>query len=211
MKILLVAATLPEIEPFHLRYPGAGELNGVAIGKHRVELLVSGAGMVATAYALGRHLQNPYDLAINAGIAGSFDFNLPPGEVCIVREDTFAEFGAEDGDDFLSAGQLGLGTDTFSSCPPANFSIPGLKEVNAITVNKVHGNEFSIAKAIARFNPQIESMEGAAFFYACASAGIPCIQIRAISNFVERRNRESWNIPLAVGKLNETIIKLLEQ
>src|SRR5690606_39710628 len=68
----------------------------------------------------------------------------------IFREDTFAEFGAEDGDDFLSAGQLGLGTATFSSSPPAEFSTGNLKEVDAITVNKVHGNEFSIAKAIAR-------------------------------------------------------------
>ncbi len=211
MRILLVAATLTEVEPFRLLYPGVSESMEVNIGKHQVKLLISGVGMVATAYALGRQLQSPCDLAINLGIAGSFNSTLPIGEVYAVGKDTFAEFGAENGGDFLSASQMGLGKDTFFPYPQADFPIEGLREVDAITVNKVHGNNSSIKMAIDRFNPQIESMEGAAFFYACDQAKVGCIQIRAISNFVEKRNIDNWNIPLAVKKLNETVIKLLEQ
>jgi futalosine hydrolase len=51
-------------------------------------------------------------------------------------------------------------------------------------------------------NVQIESMEGAAFFYACRQAGVPCMQIRAVSNYVEKRNRDNWQIGLAVKNLN---------
>jgi futalosine hydrolase len=82
--------------------------------------------------------------------------------------------------------------------------------VKAITVNKVHGNENSISKIVAQFNPEIESMEGAAFFYACEQTKTCCMQIRAISNIVEKRNREKWQIGLAIKKLNDTLIQIFE-
>ena len=212
MKLLLVAATLQEIQPFLSAFPAERKSDEKrSVGQHSVEVLITGAGMVATAFALGRHLaQHSYDLAINLGIAGSFDFGLSLGDICLVQEDTFAELGAEDGEDFLPIDQLELGTSSQIHHPNPDFAISELRKVNAITVNKVHGHELSIAKAIARFNPQIESMEGAAFFYACNQSGVHCIQIRAISNYVERRNREKWNIGLAINNLKDTIINLLE-
>ena len=212
MKLLFVAATLPEIQPLLSAYSIDSDSDEKLVGKHLVKVLITGAGMVPTAFALGKHLaKSSYDLAINAGIAGAFDFDLNLGDVCLIKEDTFAELGAEDGEDFLSFDNLGLGLSSQSHRPNPGFKIDGLQEVSAITVNKVHGNELSIAKAIARFNPNVESMEGAAFFYACNQSDVPCIQIRAVSNYVERRNREKWNIALAIKNLNETIINLLEE
>jgi futalosine hydrolase len=81
-----------------------------------------------------------------------------------------------------------------------------LFHVRGVTVNKVHGNEKSIARITELYQPDIESMEGAAFAYACAMHKLPYFQIRAISNYVERRNRESWNIPLAVKNLNDWLL-----
>jgi len=52
-------------------------------------------------------------------------------------------------------------------------------------------------------------MEGAAFFYACAMAGVPCMQIRAVSNYVEKRNRDAWQIGLAIKNLNTFAVRLL--
>jgi futalosine hydrolase len=66
----------------------------------------------------------------------------------------------------------------------------------------VHGNEASIYKLGSRINAQIESMEGAAFFYACRQMEVPCMQIRAVSNYVEKRNRDAWQIGLAIKNLN---------
>lgn len=212
MKLLIVAATLQEIQPLLSAFSISSDLAEKVIGKHSVKILITGAGMVPTAFSLGSHLANhSYDLAINLGIAGSFDFGLKLGDVCLVKDDTFAELGAEDGEDFLPFDILGFGITSQSHRPNPGFPTRQLKEVSAITVNKVHGHELSIAKAIARFNPQIESMEGAAFFYACNQTDVFCIQIRAISNYVERRSREKWDTNLAIKNLNETIINLLEK
>ena len=212
MNILLVAATQAEIEPFLIHY-GFYTLPvwKKRIGTHELNVLISGIGMVATAFAMGQYCrENIYDLAINAGIAGSFDPTLQPGDVCRVSEDTLAEFGAEDDDTFLNAETIGLGKSVFSADSVTGFaSYNQLTKVRAVTVNRVHGNEKSIAEFVDRFHPQIETMEGAAFFYACEQAGIPGIQIRSISNIVERRNRENWQLGPAIKNLNETLIQLL--
>jgi futalosine hydrolase len=213
MKILLVAATHAEIELLlsQMQKPGAAPF---FINSHQFDILVTGVGMVATAFNMGKHLAlNTYDLSVNLGIAGSFDFTIAPGEVVLITEDIFAEQGAEDGDDFISIDNLGFGEarqapQTESSL--ISLQLEKLKKVKAITVNKVHGNELSISKTLSHYNADIESMEGAAFFYACNQFSIPCLQIRAISNFIERRNREKWNIGLAIKNLNKFALELFE-
>lgn len=90
-------------------------------------------------------------------------------------------------------------------------TLKNLPPVSGITVNTVHGNSDSIKKVVRRFHPDIETMEGAAFFYACSQQKIPCLQIRAVSNYVAMRNKSAWNIPLAVKNLNETVIKILDE
>ena len=87
-----------------------------------------------------------------------------------------------------------------------------MKKVKSITVNTVHGNKKSIAQIIKRLNPDIENMEGAAVFKVCNFFNTTCIQLRSISNYVEKRNKKKWNIPLAIQNLNfevERIISLL--
>lgn len=90
-----------------------------------------------------------------------------------------------------------------------NDAINTLVKANGITVNKVHGNEKSIQQVKSIFNPDVESMEGAAFFYVCMMEKIPCLQIRSISNKVEKRNREAWNIPLALKNLSTIVSNLI--
>ncbi|WP_256010950.1 futalosine hydrolase [Desertivirga xinjiangensis] len=212
MKLLLVSATQLEIQPFisHFELPG---LSGTA-ARHEIEVLVTGVGMVATAFNLGKVLSNgAFDLAVNAGIAGAFDRRLQPGDIVRVINDCLAELGAEDGDAFIPVNELGFGDSTYVDSPGSLISasfLGSLKPVSAITVNRIHGTEESIGSIVARLNPQIESMEGAAFFYSCSQSGLPYIQIRSISNYVERRNRENWDIPLAVKNLNKCLIELID-
>ncbi|MBL4678863.1 MAG: futalosine hydrolase [Mucilaginibacter sp.] len=175
------------------------------------QLLVTGVGMVATAYALGRELAtNQYDLAINLGIAGSFDRSIALSEVVEITDDTIAELGAEDDEKFLPIAEMGFGKSAFGATKPLEELIDlRLRKCSAVTVNTVHGNEASIQKLQQRLKIQIESMEGAAFFYACSEAKIPCIQIRSVSNYVEKRNRHAWQIGPAIKSLNEVAKKLL--
>lgn len=209
MKILLVAATASEIEPL-LSHFNIIENGGIIKG-NSLDILVTGVGMTATAFAMGRALGlNQYDLAINAGIAGAFDRSLKTAEVVAVTLDCFAELGAEDGEDFLAIDELGFGRSSVKPEHPFEHrNIDALKKAKGITVNKVHGNDESIYTTVTRLNPQVESMEGAAFFYACNQSNLPCLQVRAISNYVERRNRDTWKIPLAIQYLNAVLIELL--
>lgn len=174
-----------------------------------ISFLITGVGMVATAFALGKELSNhQYDLVINLGIAGSFDRSIALGEVVEVVEDTFAELGAEDDEIFLPLDQMGFGEVSFMASTHPIFN---LKRVRGITVNRVHGNDGSIGKIVHRLDPQVESMEGAAVFYACKQFNIPCVQIRAVSNYVEKRNRQAWKIGLAVKNLNTFAVDLVEK
>lgn len=204
---MIVAATEAEIAPFLKKISG----NNAGIG-----VLVTGVGVPATVYQLTRALlQNRYDLVINAGIAGTFDTAVPVGTVVQVASDCFADLGAEDGDDFLDVFRLGL-TES-GSAPYTNgrlengFRVSGLPAAEGITVNTVHGNQARIERTRALFPAMVESMEGAGFFYVCLNQGQRCLQVRAISNYVEKRNRENWNIPLAVKNLNTALAGIVEE
>ena len=197
MRILIVAATAAEIAPIQQRPD--------------VEILITGVGMVAAAARTsGALARTRYDLALNLGICGSFDPALSPGTVVHVVSDGMPELGAEDGDTFLSIGELGLlrgDAPPFSNGRLVNAAVPAnpvlkcLPAVHGITVNTVHGNERSIAETVRRFTPQVESMEGAGFMYACLFHAVPFAQVRDVSNMVERRNRSAWKIDEAIENL----------
>jgi futalosine hydrolase len=223
MNILLVSATKAEIFPFlkNFNFPeNDAKSFSVKYKNHVIDVLITGVGMVATAFALGKAFHKRYDLAINAGLAGSFRRDIELGTVVNVMQDRFTEMGVEDGDSFLGLAEIKLMDENefpFQKSEVKNeFSLINnflkkLPEAKGITVNTVHGNEISIQKIAEKFNPDTESMEGAAFLYCCLQEGVPCAQVRAISNYVERRNRDAWNIPLAIENLNRKIIEIMQE
>ena len=209
MKTLVVAATQQEIQP----------LSDFLRRNKKGELLITGVGMLNTAYYLTRALlKNKYDIVINAGIAGAFNNDIAIGEVVQVTTERTGDMGAEDHDRFLDVFDLGLtDTDAFPLkngvlVNPENKDISeafrGLRKVSAITVSKTHGSAQSIENAISKYAADIESMEGAAVFFCCLMESVTFTEIRAISNYVEPRNKDNWNIGLAVKRLNEVLIDI---
>jgi len=191
MKILLISATSDEIikECFFNN-----------------EILISGIGMVNTTYALTKHLsENSYDLVINMGVAGSFNSVIKIGDVVEVCEDTFSEIGFENRMEFEPFSDFEI-TNTFNVEEKTD-----LQHVKGITVNTVHGNKDSITEIVSRLNPDVESMEGASVFKVCQEFAVPCMQIRAISNKVEKRNKENWDLPLAIKNLNTTVQRIITE
>ena len=204
MHILAVAATEAEIP----------RLAAGRHGTHHLDVLITGVGMVATAAHTARALTaSHYDVAFNFGVCGSFDSAMALGTVVHVTTDRLSELGAEDGDHFVPF--EGLGFDglavIINDAIPANVALRELPSVTGITVNTVHGHERTIAAVRDRLRPQVESMEGAAFAYACSLSGVPYAQVRAISNVVERRNREAWRLDLAIRNLNAVALRIIEQ
>jgi len=189
MKILLVVATEQEVIKDKFK---------------DCNVLITGMGMINTSIQITKELmQNKYDLVINMGVAGSFSKDYVIGDVVEVVEDNFSELGFENGNDF---GQF---SDSEIVTKYSVESKTNLQKVKGITVNTVHGNEQSIAEIVNRLNPDVESMEGAAVFKVCNEFAISCIQIRAISNNVEKRNKANWNMPLAIHNLNNQVAKII--
>ena len=218
MNILIVSATELELAPF------AAQLR--AHPRHHIDILTTGVGMVATAAWCARTLgERRPDIALNLGVCGSLDPALPPGTVVHVVADRFPELGAEDGDTFLTIEDLGLirtdplkleGPTVINANPPASSALAALPTATGLTVNTVHGNERSIAALLARvganhpYGPLVESMEGAAFMYACLMHGVAFAQVRAVSNRVERRNRAAWQMDEAIRNLGKAAVAILD-
>jgi futalosine hydrolase len=222
MKILLTAATMAEIAPL-INYMTARwqpkEAGVFANGNCEVHICVTGVGMIAATYMLAKVLNGTkYDMAIQAGIAGSFDRDIELGTVVCIKDDRYGDMGAEDHDKHLDIFEMGLADGNafpFAEgrlvCPPSDFrSGLELPEVSALTVNMVSGNERTIQRLADTYKCSIESMEGAAFHYVCLCEEQPFVQVRAISNYIEPRNRAAWKIKEAVAELNDAIIFALE-
>jgi futalosine hydrolase len=205
MRILVIAATKSEIEPFMTD-------NKVA------EVLITGIGVPATLYHLQNKLQQKTtDLVIQAGIAGSFTNDINLSEVVLVRQDTFADIGIEEKENFTGIFQAGFADkdafpfkDGWLINSNNIFTRSWLPSVKGITVNKVSDSRLQIQQAIINFEPEIETMEGAALHYVCLQENIPFLQIRSISNLIGERDKSKWLLKDAISNLNSELRKLIE-
>ena len=205
MQILLVAATSLEIAPFLQQKPAADHL-------------ITGVGCPSAIYHITQRLhQIDYDLVIQAGIAGSFTNSLKPGDVVAVTKDNFADVGVLEKNQFYTIFEKGFtGEDEFPfSKGWLNNDNPLLdqifiQKVTAITVNTVTDDESRINQLLSKYNPQIETMEGAALHYVCLQNNIPFLQLRGISNYVGERDKSKWKLNESVEQVNEDLVKIYE-
>ncbi len=217
MYLLLVAATSFEIAPiidFLHKNAKKKSKNTYFFNEKRIEIRISGVGIAHTAFVLTDRLSSrpKPDLVINLGIAGAFDRRFSLGDVVEVGTERFGDLGVEEADgrftDMFEMNFIHSDNFPFTNAILKNnhLHLPNLPNVAALTVQKVHGTAASI-QAIHQKYPdiQIESMEGAAFFFVCLQKKVAFTQIRAISNYVEPRNRANWHIALEIERLNKVV------
>jgi len=220
-KILYVTATSAEAEALRKVRGMVTEHDMFRFGKCEISILITGVGSIATAWSMNHWLSSGEkpDLIINGGIAGSYKEDFLIGEVVFPFKDCFADSGIEDGDNFLTLFENGLSDGDefpfrqgylYADSYYCNKLSKNFKPACAITVNTSTGSEATRKKLIKKFNPDIETMEGATFFYICIRERIPFFSLRAISNRVERRNKENWNIPYAIDNLSEKLNEVLK-
>jgi len=221
MRLLIVSATPFEIAPLqqYLELHGVSEDNNLYKYENlEIKILVTSVGMPFTAYALGKFLAlNKVDLAINAGVAGAFSDDLEIGEVVNVISERFGDLGTEEADgSFTDVHEMDL---IPANKPPflhgqmnhpLSTEIAFLPKVKGLTVNKVHGSAKSIKAVQKKYKVDIETMEGAAFFMVCLLEKVSFLEIRAISNYVEPRDKDNWDLPLAIENLNKTLLNILQ-
>jgi futalosine hydrolase len=226
MRILLVLATDAEIKPLKEAAAPWNEFSNHWFVSHHfgfeLHLIISNPGIHATAYTLTKAIftHPPFDLAINAGICGSFKSEIKIGEVVQVSSDTFADFGVETPKGFVNAFESGLLPGNYfpfeegwlkQNVTFSSISLNNLRKVRGITVNTVTGTAKNAKSLLYKYHADIETMEGAAFFYVCRSEKISCLQIRSVSNKIEDRDKDQWNIPLAISNLNHYLCTFLSE
>lgn len=205
MQILVIAATEMEIAFF--------KEAGLP-----VDILITGVGAPAAMYKLLDHLHdNKYDLVIQAGIGGMFSgANLQLCETVIIKKDVFADLGIEEKKSFSTLFELGF---AIADDPPYtngwlvnNYEFIEkfpLKKVTAVTVNKVSDDIFQTETFLKKYQPAVESMEGAAFHFVCLQQNVAFLQLRSISNEVGERDKTKWQLRSAIHRLNETLKQLI--
>ncbi len=189
-----------------------------------INVVVTGIGMVSSARSLMKHfaMNGIPALAINAGIGGTYAEQPGVGDVVVVERDCFADLGIDDNGRFIKAAEarfINAGTEPFDDegwiwCRNRYIEkVRGrLPFCSGITSDTVSGSEERIGRLRGLYGPDIESMEGASFFYICSLEKVPFIALRSISNRVEVRDRRNWHIERALknlGERTEEIIRLL--
>lgn len=166
-----------------------------------------GAGMISSLYNISMYLEQQRPKAVlQVGIAGAYpNTGLEVGDIVQITSESVYPYGIEEADGGLTPlwekeffSDVNFSSGTLSN----SLTLPNIPQVAGITTFTTTGTNETVTK-IAKLFPQasVESMEGFALFYACRAKNIPFLEIRAISNMVERRNPALWNIPLALERL----------
>lgn len=181
----------------------AAVLRGVPTGAP-VEVLAAGVGPAAAAAGTAWYLaRNPgITTVLSAGIAGGLVTRIRLGALVVATRSVHADLGADSPGGFLTLDDLGFGT---ASLPAADLKIlPDAVRGAVLTVSTVTGTA-ARADALAERYPDAvaEGMEGFGVATACALAGVPFGEVRAISNPVGPRDRAAWRIGPALDALAE--------
>lgn len=215
MNFLVIAATSKEISPFlHM----LRDMPVLFPPEVEIDVLITGVGLVATTYSLARQvsIKRP-GMVIQGGIGGCFDHSVPLGTVFAVKRDVIADQMAIEKNRIVTMFDLGYAN-------PSHFPYKKgwlvnsneqlqrtkLKKVTAVSVNQVTSSSKSRNLLFEKFDPLLESMEGAALHYVCLMEKINFLQIRAVSNYVGERNKKNWKFNEAIQNLNTELITLLK-
>ncbi len=150
----------------------------------------------------------PYTLVVSAGIGGGFAPAAPVGSLAVASAIVAADLGAQTADGFVPVAELGFGTSVH--LPPAGLAtavVAALEPLGAclgpvLTVSTVTGSAERAAELAARHPGAVaEAMEGFGVAEAASAAGVPVLEVRAVSNAVGPRDRSAWRIGDALTAL----------
>jgi len=177
----------------------------------RYAVVAAGVGpAVAAAGAAFALAEGGYGLVVSAGIGGGFAGRAAVGELVVADAIHAADLGAETEGGFRSVDALGFGSARFAVHAElaarwaAALRVAGRAAALGpiATVSTATGTAATAAELEARVpGVAAEAMEGAGVAAAAAKAGVPMLEIRAISNAVGPRDRAAWRIGDALAAL----------
>lgn len=186
------------------------------VGHSQVDFVEVGVGKTSAASHLTeRLLRGPtVDYVLAFGVCGTHrGRELAVGDVCLVAEDQLADEGVETPDGFLALDTLRLGSVGPLLPDPARTrawaDALGVPTVRAATVSRCSGTDGLAHALVERTNTTIETMENGAVAWVCARLGVPWIGLRAVSNYTGDRDRQAWQLDLALDRLTRAITSQL--
>ncbi len=208
--VLFVTAVEAERDAILRGWPGASV---VAVG---VGAAMAAAGTAAALSAAGSR----FGLVISAGIGGGFSGQAAIGSLVLADSIIAADLGAQTAEGgFHSVDELGFGSSRLDvSSSWSNRILKALQKEGlpvrsgpVLTVNTATGTAAQAAELSRRVpGAAAEAMEGHGVAAAAKAFGLPCAELRAISNAVGPRDRAAWRIGEALAALEAASRSLQE-
>lgn len=216
------------VNPVGERRPGFDALTGL-VGGQEVVLCAAGVGKInaaaATAILIERYRPR---LVINTGCAGAYQGSgLAIGDLALATSEILGDEGAITSAGWLGLEEMGLpslvreGRRYYHEIPlspsageralllAGRRGIP-LARGRFVTLSACSGSLSRGEELAGRYGALAENMEGGAVALVCLRYGVECLEIRGISNRVEERNLESWDLPRAVAAAQGFVLDYLE-
>ena len=154
--------------------------------------LVCGVGPVEAAAATARALAlDRPDTVLHVGIAGAR--GITPGGIVIGSESIYCDISAQ--------------IPVVDRLEPDAALLAALRAALPEALSLPIGTSAAVGGA---GDVRVEGMEGFAVLRACAVAGVPAIEVRAISNEITDADRSRWRIGRALEALADALPKMLE-
>ncbi len=209
--ILAVAATQFEMEPFR-----------AAVDDGRCQTLIGGVGPVESglrlALFLGTQQSRDIGAVVNFGVGGAYggpdhkDFPVQLLDICLARSEVLGDLGIcfprrIDDLPVQAAAPKYFELDPLlleeARCILESAKISG-RAGHFVTVSCASGTKERGEMLRRRYRGLCENMEGGAIARVCREFGLPLLELRCISNFVEDRNTANWRLRQAADTCAKT-------
>ena len=153
-----------------------------------------GVGPVEAAAGTARRLAgDPPDVVVHVGIAGGR--GITPGGLVLGSESVYVDISAE----IPVVDRVAPDAELLAKVRAALPDAPVLPIGTSAAVGGVVAGDL-----------RVEAMEGFGVLRACALAGVPAVEIRAISNELAEGDRSRWRIGRALEALADALPRVLE-
>jgi futalosine hydrolase len=154
--------------------------------------LVCGVGPVEAAAATARRLaSDPPSAVLSIGVAGAH--GITPGGIVIGSESVYSDISAE--------------IPVVERLVPDEGLLAVMREALPDALVLPIGTSASVGGA---GDVRVEAMEGFGVLRACELAGVPGIEVRAVSNEIAEGDRSRWRIGRALEALGDALPGMLE-
>lgn len=194
------------------------------IGGQPVTLVTTGIGAVNAAHALTCYLQEQRPRrVVQVGVGGAYpESGARVGDLALASEEYYGDLGVRTPTGWQDSELMGIpvlekGRSYFNRFPTdeqwvqrAAAALPEAYIGPFVTVQECAGTDELGVERGRRFGALCENMEGAAAAHLCTLYEVPFAELRAMSNIVEQRTPEQWDLPQAAARAQAAVQQLLE-